>query len=92
MALAGSIAVPAAAAHALPDHCTTQRIQWSWQVYCDGGTGEFRARAYCVNLFNGSVRVVYGQWRWTNGGVRSIADCKSATEDVGTASWYDLRG
>jgi hypothetical protein len=85
-----AIAMVPTAASAAPVRCQagwrTGGTFASW-AYCDGGSGEVRARIYCGNDF-GHYAYYYGSWVHT--GSTSIATCNS-TYPYGISYSYETR-
>ncbi|MEU4392792.1 hypothetical protein [Kribbella sp. NPDC023855] len=84
--LVGGAAVAAPAAQATPYNCSGVYELNTWQVYCGGGSGQFRAKARCYKIGSSSYVTRYGVWRYANGGLRSVVSCYSS-EEVASGGW-----
>jgi hypothetical protein len=87
---AGAITLPAAAAHATPDNCSSGYWEGSggqsgWWAYCskqtNPGTDRWRAVAVCDRQGR-TTTTVYGPWTGGVAAGRSIAVCPSGYDAV----------
>jgi hypothetical protein len=82
VALSAATLTSARPAYAAPTGCNAAMLSaLTVSAYCQGGTGQFRAKAFC-DIPQAPDKVVYGTWRPAGGPAPSQVSCPWRTRSV----------